>query len=98
MAQPPHAKIPVPSLLHSEEIIRAELRRIEIELTEFERVLRAMLAAPTATPAELPRWRKLQENLTTMIADPRHKSHRGFCATARKFIALDLTKIPATRD
>ena len=84
--------------LQLEEIIRAEQRKIEIGIEPLCMALRQLLATPTISPSELPRWQKMQKDLKQLLGNPTYMSHPEFLSIAREFIALDLARIPASQD
>ncbi len=93
-------KSPSPQLqlLRLEEIIRAEQRKIEAEIEGMCADLRRLLAAPSMSMSELPRWQKVQKDLKQLLTNPTYCSHSEFRIVVAKFIALDLATIPVGRD
>ena len=86
---------PILQLLQLEEIIRDEQRKIEAEIEGMCGDLRRLLAAPTMSASERPRWQKMQKNLKRLLRNPTYSSHYEFRSVAKEFIAFDLTEFPA---
>ena len=85
-------------LLQLEEMILDEQRKIEAEIEGMCGDLRQLLAAPTMSRSELPRWQKMQKDLKQLLRNTTYRSHSEFRSIAREFISLDLATIPVTRE